>query len=130
MISGPAFPIHFAHILFAEVLDPNGRNPKMRRVAVLTPDDALTAGFPIVVAGITGTLPTPLTEDFVALPYRNPPGHHPVTGLNKKAAVLCTWLVALAQNEVRGWSGIVPPRYMKLIEAKTAAQAKIIGGWR
>jgi hypothetical protein len=45
-----AFPIHFACIIFAEVLDPNGRNLKTRRVVVLAPDSALAAGFPIVVA--------------------------------------------------------------------------------
>ena len=33
--------IRFGEIVFAEVLDPNGRNPKIRCVVVLTPDDAL-----------------------------------------------------------------------------------------
>ena len=59
------YPIRFADILFAEVLDPNGQNPKTRRVVVLTPDIELSAGFPIVVAGVTGTLPDPLTADYV-----------------------------------------------------------------
>src|SRR5208283_2446815 len=67
------FPIRFADIIFAEVLGPNGRNPKTRRVVVLTPDIELAAGFPIVVAGVTGTLPNPLTADYVKLPYKNPP---------------------------------------------------------
>ena len=44
------FPIRFADIIFAEILDPNGQNLKTRRVVVLTPDIALAAGFPIVVA--------------------------------------------------------------------------------
>ena len=69
------FPIRFADILFAEVLDPNGRNLKTRRVVVLTPDVKLIAGFPIVIAGVTGTLPDPLTSDYVKLPFKNPPGH-------------------------------------------------------
>ncbi|MGA8348298.1 MAG: hypothetical protein WB773_10770, partial [Isosphaeraceae bacterium] len=62
-----------ADIIFAEVLDPNGQNPKTRRVVVLTPDIELAAGCPIVVAGVTGTLPNPLTADYVKLPYKNPP---------------------------------------------------------
>ncbi len=33
--AGP-FPIRFADIIFAEVLDPNRHNPKTRRVVVLT----------------------------------------------------------------------------------------------
>jgi hypothetical protein len=60
---GLPFPIRFADIVFAEVPDPNGRNAKVRRVVVLTPDGALAAGYPIVVAGVTGTLPDPLTDD-------------------------------------------------------------------
>ena len=54
----------------AEILDPNGQNTKTRRVVVLTPDMELAAGFPIAVAGVTGTLPNPLTADFVKLPYK------------------------------------------------------------
>ncbi len=95
------FPIRFADIIFAEVLDPNGQNPKTRRVVVLTPDIALSAGFPIVVAGVTGTLPNPLTADYVKLPYKNPPSRHPKTGLTKGAAVLCTWVVPITLNDIQ-----------------------------
>jgi len=88
MASAP-FPIRFADIVFADVLDPNGQNLKTRRVVVLTPDIAIAAGSPIVVAAVTGTLPKPLTADYVKLPYKNPPGRHLKTGLTKEAAVLC-----------------------------------------
>jgi hypothetical protein len=123
------FPVRFADILFAEVLDPNGRNPKVRRVVVLTPDVALAAGFPVVVAGVTGTLPSPLTADHVLLPYKNPPGRHPKTGMTKRAAVLCTWVVPIGQSEIRGRSGFVPPALMALVYARTALTARAIGGW-
>ncbi len=76
-------PIRYADIVFAEISDPNGLNHKVRRVVVLTPDAALAAGFPVAVAGITGTLPDPLTADFVVLPWKNPPGRHPKTGMTK-----------------------------------------------
>jgi hypothetical protein len=47
----PGPPVRYADILFIDaVLDPAGGNPKGRRVVVLTPDDALAAGFPIVAA--------------------------------------------------------------------------------
>ena len=123
------FPIRFADIIFAEVLDPNGQNPKTRRVVVLTPDIELVAGFPIVVAGVTGTLPDPLTGDYVRLPYKNPPGRHPKTGLTKKAAILCTWVVSITRNDIRGRSGFVPPAHMAIVNTKTAARAKALGGW-
>ena len=123
------FPIRFADIIFAEVPDPNGRNLKTRRVVVLTPDIALAAGFPIVVAGVTGTLPNPLTADYVKLPYKNPPGRHPKTGLTKEAAVLCAWIVPVILNDIKGRSGFVPPAHMVIVNSKTAASAKVIGGW-
>ena len=123
------FPIRFADIIFAEVLDPNGRNPKTRQVVVLTPDIELAAEFPIVVAGVTGTLPNPLTADYVKLPYKNPPGRHSKTGLTKEAAVLCTWVVSITPNDIRGRSGFVPPAHMAIVNSKTAARAKVIGGW-
>jgi hypothetical protein len=123
------FPLRFADIIFAEILDANGRNPKTRRVVVLTPDAELQARFPIVVAGVTGTLPNPLTADFVTLPYKNPPGRHPKTGLTEEAAVLCTWIVTITPNDIRGRSGFVPPTHMAIVNAKTAVRAKAIGGW-
>jgi hypothetical protein len=126
--ASPPFPIRFADILFAEVLGPNGQNPETRRVVVLTPDPALAAGFPIVVAGVTGRLPNPLTGDYVRLPYKNPPGRHPKTGLTKDAAVLC-WIVPITVSDVRGRSGFVPPTLMALVHSKTEASARAIGGW-
>ena len=57
--SPPAPVVRFADILFVDaVLDPAGGSPKGRRVVVLTPDDALAAGFPIVAAPVT-TTPVP-----------------------------------------------------------------------
>jgi hypothetical protein len=123
------FPIRFADIVFAEVLDPSGKNPKTRRVVVLTTDIELAAGYPMVVAWVTGTLPSPLTADYVKLPYKNPPGRHPKTGLTKESAVFCTWVVSINPNDVKGRSGFVPPAHMAIVNAKTAAQAKSIGGW-
>lgn len=123
------FPIRFADIIFAEVLDPNGRNPKTRRVVVLTPDVELTAGFPVVVAAVTSRLPNPLTAHYVMLPYKNPPGRYPKTGLTKEAAVLCTWVVTISLNDIRGRSGFVPPTHMAIVNAKTAARARMLGGW-
>jgi hypothetical protein len=83
-------PIRYGDIVFAEIPDPNGSNPKVRRVVVLTPDAAIAARHPIIVAGVTGTLPDPLTADYVVLPWKNPRGRHPKTGMTKRAAVLCT----------------------------------------
>lgn len=61
--------VGYADILFARnILDPQGQNPKTRRVVVLTPDAALRAGLPIVAAGITTSL-NPVTAAHVLLPF-------------------------------------------------------------
>ena len=127
--AGAQFPIRYADIIFAEMLDPNGQNLKTRRVVVLTPDPELAAGFPIVVAALTSTLPNPLTADYVILPYKNPPGRHQKTGLTKKAAVVCSWVVPITRNQIQGRSGFVPPDFMSVVQLKTAARAKALGGW-
>jgi hypothetical protein len=74
-------------------------------------------------------LPDPLTSDYVKLPYKNPPGRHPKTGLTRKAAVVSTWVISIAPNDIQGRSGFVPPAHMALVHAKTAAMARVIGGW-
>ena len=91
----PAPVVRFADILFVDaVLDPAGRNPKRRRVVVLTPDDALAAGFPIVAAPVTSQIPPVPGPDHVVLPFRNPPGtRHPATGLTRRAGIVATCLV-------------------------------------
>jgi len=54
----PPIPVRFADILFvADVPDSAGGNPKTRRVVILTPNDALAAGFPIVAAPVTTRIP-------------------------------------------------------------------------
>jgi hypothetical protein len=78
MSDGPANvaqTIQYGDIIFAEVSVPNGLNPKIRRVVVLTLDAALAAGYPIVVVGVTGTLPDPLGESHVRLFFLRQPVH-------------------------------------------------------
>src|SRR2546423_267685 len=47
-------------IVWAETPDPAGRNPKERPVVLLTSEDEVPAGNPLIAVGITGTLATPL----------------------------------------------------------------------
>jgi hypothetical protein len=124
-------PVRYADIIFVNgVLDPNGQNPKHRRVVVLTPNTALAAGFPIVAAPVTSQLPPILTADHVLLPFKNPPGtRHPATGLTRRAAIVRTWLVMVDPQNITGRSGYVPSANMSVVHSKTAAGAKAIGGW-
>jgi mRNA-degrading endonuclease toxin of MazEF toxin-antitoxin module len=127
----PAPVVRYSDILFVDaVLDSAGGNPKGRRVVVLTPDDALAAGFPIVAAPVTTQIPPVPGPDHVLLPFQNPPGtRHPATGLTRRAGIVATWLVVVDPAAIAGYSGYVPRRTMALIQAKTAAAARALGGW-
>jgi mRNA-degrading endonuclease toxin of MazEF toxin-antitoxin module len=127
----PAPVVRHADILFVDAVpDSAGGNPKGRRVVVLTPDDALAAGFPIVAAPVTTQIPPVPGPDLVVLPFRNPPGtRHPVTGLTRRAGIVASWLVVVDPAAIAGYSGLVPPRTMAVIHAKTAAAAQTLGGW-
>jgi hypothetical protein len=130
-VAGPPFPVRYADIIFVDsVLDPNGQNPKHRRVVILTPNIALAANFPIVAAPVTSQVPPVLTADYVLLPFQNPPGtRHPATGLTRRAAIVRTWLVVVDPQDITGRSGYVPAANMSVVHAKTAADAKALGGW-
>jgi mRNA-degrading endonuclease toxin of MazEF toxin-antitoxin module len=130
--AGALLPVRYADIIFVrDVLDPNGQNPKQRRVVVLTPDTALAVGSPIVAAPVTSQIPPAPTADHVLLPFKNPPGtRHPATGLTKRAGIVRTWLVVVdPQDILPGRSGYVPPTNMRVVHSKTAAGAKARGGW-
>ncbi len=130
-VAGAPFPVRYADIIFADgVLDPNGQNPKTRRVVVLTPDSALAAGFPIVAAPVTSQVPPVLPADYVLLPFKNPPGtRHPATGLTRKAAIIRTWVVVVDPQDISGRSGYAPSTNMSVVHSKTAAGAQALGGW-
>ena len=127
----PPVPVRFADILFVDaVLDPSGQNPKQRRAVILTPNDALTKGFPIVAAPVTSQVPPVPGPDHVVLPFQNPPGTpHPTTGLTRRAGIVASWLVVVDPAAIAGYSGYVPRRTMALIHQKTAAAAQALGGW-
>jgi mRNA-degrading endonuclease toxin of MazEF toxin-antitoxin module len=127
----PGTPVRYADILFVDaVLDSTGANPKGRRVVVLTPDDALAAGFPIVAAPVTTRIPPVPGPDQVLLPFLNPPGtRHPTTGLTRRAGIVASWLVVVDPADIDGYSGYVPARTMAVIRAKTATAAQALGGW-
>jgi mRNA-degrading endonuclease toxin of MazEF toxin-antitoxin module len=52
-------------VIVRDLLDPNGVNPKDRPCVVVTRNDDLNAGAPIVVAAISTLLPGPQPPDTV-----------------------------------------------------------------
>jgi hypothetical protein len=93
-------------IVWATTPDPAGRNPKKRPVVLLTSQDEVPPGDPLIGVGVTGTLPAPLPADFVLLPWHR--SHHPYTGLNKKCAAWCSWRVTIPLDDELEVMGRVP----------------------
>jgi hypothetical protein len=97
-----------AHFDLPGRLDEEPRAPPRRRVVVLTPNDVLAAGFPIVAAPVTSQVPPVPTADYVLLPFKNPPDtRHPATGLTRRAGIVCTWLAVVEPQAISGRSGYV-----------------------
>ena len=91
---------HFGEIVrIINLPDSGGRNPKpYRPCVVITSDDDLARGAPIVVLGISTLLPGPLHPTAVPLAWKD--GGHPRTGLKKRCAVFITWKVVVGLDRV------------------------------
>ena len=69
-------------IVWVELVDPAGRNPKTRPAVVLTPSNEILPGGTIYVAAASSTFNEPLPVNQVVLPWH--PQKHPVTGTEEK----------------------------------------------
>jgi len=103
-------------IVFAEVLDPQGKNRKARPVVLTTLAAELATDEPHLGVAITATLPRPLPDDYVELPWH--PQKHPKTGLRKRSAAVCSWIVKVQGAEIVEVIGRVPDKQMEEILEK------------
>ena len=67
-----------------DMLDPNGRNPKLRPAVIVA---ATETGF--IVVAVSSRLDIATERTHVMLPWES--GGHPRTGLNRKSAAVCFW---------------------------------------
>jgi hypothetical protein len=98
--------LEFGSVTWVEIPDPNGVNLKKRPVIVLTRNDEIRRHSDLHVVAITGTLPDPLTDKYVLLPWH--PTGRVRTGLRKKCAAVCSWLEVVPQSAVVQIAGIIP----------------------
>ena len=111
-------PLALGRIVWTEVADANGIR-KLRPAVIVTPTDQLTSTGPFDAVAITSRLDKPLPEDHVLLPWH--PKGHPRTGLNRRCAAVCTWLVQITESDIQDVAGIVPAAEMDCILAKVVA---------
>lgn len=100
--------IQQGRIVWAEVLDPQGRNPKRRPAVVLTPTAEIRAEGDVVVAALSTQTELSPPGVSVELPWHR--DGHPRTKLNRRNVVVCTWLVTLPVASIQpdDTGGLVP----------------------
>jgi hypothetical protein len=106
-------------IVRAVVSDPAGRNPKARPLVLLTGEDDTPADAPLVGVAITSTLPTPLPDHYVLLPWDR--AGHRQTGLKKKCAAVCNWFPKVNRSESLQVMGRVPDATFEEVRQRVRA---------
>ncbi len=109
-------------IVWVRMVNPHGVNENVRPVVVVTSSDEISAGAPVVGACITTTLPNLLTEDYVELPWQ--PQGRVRTGLRRRCAALCTWLVQVDPAQIEETRGRVPGDTLTEIQTRISELAK------
>jgi len=111
-------PLQFGRLVWAEIADANGI-PKLRPAVIVTPSDRIMPAAPLDVIAVTSRVPEPLPHDHVLLPWHAQ--GHPRTGLNRRCAAVCTWVVRIRHVDIREVAGVVPGAVMLEILSKVTA---------
>ena len=117
-------PLQQGRIVWVELLDPQGRNPKRRPAVVLTPTAEIHADGEVVVAALSSQIDQSPPDVSVPVPWQ--PGGHPRTKLNRRNVIVCNWLVTLpvAALQDDDIDGIVPFAEMaRVLEIVRSLQA-------
>lgn len=114
-------PPQRGQIVSACVPDPQNRNPKRRPLVIVSATENIKPDEPFLAVAIAGTLPQPLTDEYVELPWHN--NKHPRTGLTKRCAAKCDWLEKITEADIEKYQGRVPDTQMLQILEKVKALA-------
>jgi mRNA-degrading endonuclease toxin of MazEF toxin-antitoxin module len=100
------------HIVWATVCSPQGTYKK-RPLVIISPTDEILLDREIVAVAVTTTFAHPAPPDHVELPWFR--AGHPATGLKRRSAAVCTWLVNFQPSDIISIMGFVPTRYLMQI---------------
>ena len=106
----------FGRIVWVELLDPQGRNPKCRPAVIITQTDEITPDGEIRVVGISTSLHAAPPE--VQVPLQYDPRGACRTGLREECAAVCTWVARIPVATIRDFGGTVPGKTMHEIGEK------------
>ena len=97
-------------IVWAELDDPQGRNPKQRPAIVLTPTSEISPDCELVLVAVTSTFDEPLPDNVVELPWDN--NRHQVTKLRKRCIAVCDWLAIVKFEDILEVAGRTPDKQL------------------
>jgi hypothetical protein len=92
-------------IVWVEISDPQGRNPKCRPAVIVTANEDIRPDAEVWVVGISSRLDVGPAEVQVELPWDR--RGHPRTGLRERCAAICTWLRQVSLAAVKSEAGDV-----------------------
>ena len=99
-------PLCRGRIVWVELLDPQGRNPKCRPAVIVTPDEEIQPDGDVWVVAISSQLDAAPTEDQVELPWDR--RGHPKTKLKERCAAVCSWMIKVSVAGIQETAGVVP----------------------
>ncbi len=111
--------LQLGQIVWAAVADARGYR-KLRPAVIVAPSDRIRAGGPLEAVAVTSRLPEPLPPDHVLLPWHRQ--RHPKTGLTRKCAAVCTWVVRIHPDDVQDAAGVLPGATLLEILKKVQAR--------
>lgn len=97
-------------IIWVELPDPQGRNPKCRPAVIVTPDADIREDGEVWVVAISTQRDAAPAEDQVELPWHR--DGHPRTGLKERCAAVCTWMEKVSVASTKGYAGTVHGRQL------------------
>jgi mRNA-degrading endonuclease toxin of MazEF toxin-antitoxin module len=106
----------FGRIVWVEVPDPQGRDPKRRPAVIITPTEEIQPDGQVTIVAISTSFTEAPAEVQVELPW-DAKGTSK-TQLRRRSWAVCSWLATVSLSSVIEYRGIVPPRQMIEIRAK------------
>jgi len=102
-------PIQQGSIVWVTMTDGRGFT-KRRPAVVLTANDEILLDGPVVVAAITTAYGEPPPHNLVELPWSSQGIAR--TGLRRRSAAVCNWLVDAAISDLEDTGHFVPTKYL------------------
>jgi mRNA-degrading endonuclease toxin of MazEF toxin-antitoxin module len=93
-------------IVWVELLDPQGRNPRCRTAVIVSPDQDIREDGEVWVVGVSTQLNEAPAEVQVELPWDR--RGHPRTKLRERCAAVCTWMRKVRVADIKEYAGVVP----------------------